>query len=140
MKKRLFALTMALLLIFGCAACGGSEEAPAEEQKVEETVKESETEATTESEAALEEDLTADLKEWFDIMYGDEYGPDWYKDVTDLRIVTANDKTMLHIESANPSTDVAQSMAMLIWGYDDKLIEDVYVFDQNGSILFEKHK
>lgn len=131
MKKRLFALTMSLLLAFGCIGCSGSEEAPAEEQKVEEQVTD---------ETPLEEDLTADIKEWFEIMYGDEYGPDWYSDVTDLRILTANDKTMLHIESANTDEGVVQAMAMLIWGYDDKLIEDVYVFDQDGAILFEKHK
>jgi len=136
MKKKLFAITMTFLLSFGFAGCGGSaEEAPAEEPQIEETVDPVEEDST-----ALEEDLTADLKEWFEIMYGDEYGPEWYSDVTDLRIVTANGKTMLHIESANADESVAQSMAMLIWGYDDKTIEDVYVFDQNGTILFEKHK
>ena len=41
MKKRLFALTMTLLLAFVCFGCGGSaEEAPAEEPQVEETVEE----------------------------------------------------------------------------------------------------
>lgn len=136
MKKRLFALTMTFLFAFGCFGCGNSaEKAPSEEPQVEETADPVNEEAT-----ALEEDLTADLKDWFEVMYGDEYGPEWYSDVTDLRIVTANGKTMLHIESANPDESVAQSMAMLIWGYDDKTIEDVYVFDQNGSILFEKHK
>lgn len=140
MKNRLFALALSLLLAFGCIGCGGStEETPAESQQTEETNDIAENKVE-EDETALEEDLTSDIKEWFEIMYGDEYGPEWYSDVTDLRILTANGKTMLHIESANPSTDVAQSMAMLIWGYDDKLIEDVYVFDQNGSILFEKHK
>ena len=136
MKKRLFALTMALLLSFGCFGCSSNEtEAPVEETQTEAPAPSADKENTT-----LEEDLTADLKEWYEIMYGDEYGPEWYSDVTDLRIVTANGKTMLHIESANADESVAQSMAMLIWGYDDKTIEDVYVFDQNGTILFEKHK
>ena len=140
MKKRLFALTMSLLLAFGCIGCGGnSEEAPAESQQLEEVNDAAENE-TNEVETVLEEDLTADIKEWFEILYGDEYGPEWYSDVTDLRILTANGKTMLHIESANKDESVASSMAMLIWGYDDKLIEDVYVFDQNGTILCERHK
>ena len=136
MKKKMFAIIMSLLLSISCVACGNStEESPAVEPQIEKTA-----DSVTENTTALEEDLTADLNEWFVIMYGDEYGPDWYSDVTDLRIVTANEKTMLHIESSNPDQSVAQAMGMLIWGYDDKLIESVYVFNQNGAILFEKHK
>ena len=38
MKKKLFTITMTLLLAFGCAACGGSDtEAPVEETPIEES-------------------------------------------------------------------------------------------------------
>ena len=137
MTKRLYTLIATAILAFSCVGCGGADPAdvPADEPK-----QEAPTDVVNEEDTPLEEDLTADLKEWFEILYGDEGGPSWYPDVTDLRIVTANDRTSLQIESANTDESVAQATAMLIWGYNDTLIEDVYVFSQDGAILFEKHK
>ena len=87
-----------------------------------------------------DEELTADLNDWFDVMYGDEYGPEWYPDVTDLRIVSVGEKVILAIETANTNDGVPSAMAMLIWGYNDSLITNVNVYDLEGNLVFDISK
>lgn len=132
MKKKIMILLTTVFLAFGFAGCGGAaEEAPKEEQQAQE-----EAEGTEEEETPLNEEQTEDINAWFQEMYGDEYGPEWYEDVTDIRITDLGDgKRSLIIESANADESVASSMAMIIWGYDDT-IEFVSVYDQEGNRLF----